>query len=55
MKRMLRSSTHKLAESLLARPEGPIRGLTIGRFIIMWDGKPGDYMETVDTDEFFND
>lgn len=53
MRRMRRASTHALARVLLRRPEAPIRSLTVGRFTIMWDGKPGDYRETVSTEELF--
>jgi hypothetical protein len=52
---VLKTSTHALARALLARREGPLRGITVGRFFISWDGKPGDYMETVDTAEFFGE
>lgn len=51
----LRSSTHAFAKALIGRAEGPMRGLRVGRFVVLWDGKRGDYMETVKTSDLFTD
>jgi hypothetical protein len=53
MMKMRRASTHALARVLLKGQEKPIRSRTFGRYIIMWDGKPGDYRETASTEELF--
>lgn len=51
MPERLRTSLHAFADSLRAQRNAPLRGLMIGRFVVLWDGKPGDYMETASTDE----
>lgn len=55
MRKRLRTSLHALGEAFLARQNAPVRGVTVGRFVILWNGKPGDYMETISTEEFFGD
>lgn len=39
------------AVSLYSEPEAPLRGLIIGKLVLLWDGKRGDYREVVNTDE----
>lgn len=51
----LRTSMFATADAFRSRPNAPLRGLVIGKFVILWDGKPGDYIETFDTDQFFDD
>ena len=50
----MRTSTHTFAHALLHQPEGALRGLKFGRFVLLWDGQKGDYREAVSTDEFFS-
>lgn len=50
-RRFLRTSTHMFAVSLYSEPEAPLRGLIIGKLVLLWDGKRGDYREVVNTDE----
>lgn len=53
---LLKTSTHIFGQTLLDQPESPLRGLPVGRFLILWDGKAGDFMHTMteaETDEIF--
>lgn len=54
-RRLIRTSLHAFAEALLEGKNGPLRGFTVGRILILWDGKPGDYIETISTDELFGE
>jgi hypothetical protein len=51
--KVLKISTHKLAAALRSGRDAPIRCFAIGRFVIAWDGKPGDVPEVVSVEEMF--
>lgn len=51
--KMVAVSTHALAQAFLAIPDAPARTRIVGPLTIIWEGKPGDVMTTISTDEFF--
>lgn len=48
---MFKVSSHVLSRAILEKPETAVRGIIIGRFFLSWDGKPGDFVETVKTSD----
>lgn len=44
-------SSLALGRALVSQPDRPIRALKFGRFVLTWDGKPGDIRTTVPTEE----